>query len=84
MYEQTCGGTYFAEQKKCGGTDYCAGDNFYKKMRKYGYDKDPWSSTFPELLEYDANPPKKKEWKELVLCWYTFLSRSSMESNICM
>ena len=72
MYEQTCGGTYFAEQKKCGATDYCAGDNFYKKMRKYGYDKDPWSSTFPELLEYDANPPKKKNGKN----WYCAGTRS--------
>ncbi|OEU10405.1 hypothetical protein FRACYDRAFT_247482 [Fragilariopsis cylindrus CCMP1102] len=37
-----------------------------------GYDKDPWSSTFPELLQYDANPPKKKNGKN----WYCAGTRS--------
>lgn len=72
MYEQSGGGTYFAEQKICGGADYCAGDIFYKSMRQYGYDTHPWSSAFPELLEYDANPPKKKNGKN----WYCANERS--------
>jgi len=56
LYEQTCGGTIWPDDKKCGHTGVCASDEFYSTMRKYKYKESPWKDVFPELLIYNANP----------------------------
>lgn len=46
----------------CGNTGICSADDFYKRMRLYGFDEDPWASAFPELLNYDATPASGSNW----------------------
>ena len=45
-----------------GRTGICKNDEFYKRMRQYGYNKSPWSQDFPELLKYNANPSNSNNW----------------------
>lgn len=63
LFEQSCGGTIWPDDKSCGHTGVCKNDVFYKLMRKYDYKNDPWASAFPELLSYNANPASGSNWR---------------------
>lgn len=81
LYEQTCGGTIFTDEKECGYTGICKNNEFYSLMRQYKYTQSPWTEIFPELSKYDANPSNKANprcssqpscpvaaWNQTVIC----------------